>query len=125
MESAAKSSVTTRAWWVYVGLGLALMVVDFANPHAAGSPSWVIRYPVDVVVNESAVVALVVGIWRWRPAHALPWCLMALSQAVYTAGDVVFYWQSDVSHVNRLPGPADPFYLGRRAVHVLEAGMNA
>ena len=55
------------ACWVYAGVGLLLIGVYFANPNVAGLPEWAPRYPLDVIVNASAVVALIVGIWRWRP----------------------------------------------------------
>ena len=43
----------------------------------------------------------------------LPWCLMAVSQAVYTIGDFVYYRGLYITHSTPFPGPADAFYLGR------------
>jgi diguanylate cyclase (GGDEF)-like protein len=101
------------ACWVYAGVGLLLIGVYFANPNVAGLPEWAPRYPLDVIVNASAVVALIVGIWRWRPDPVLPWCLMAVSQAVYTIGDFVYYRGLYITHSIPFPGLADAFYLGR------------
>ncbi len=101
------------ACWVYAGVGLLLIGVYFANPDVAGLPEWAPRYPLDVIVNASAVVALIVGIRRWRPDPVLPWCLMTVSQAVYTIGDFVYYRGLYITHSTPFPGPADAFYLGR------------
>jgi diguanylate cyclase (GGDEF)-like protein len=101
------------ACWAYAGVGLILIVVYFANPDLPGLPDWAPRYPIDVIVNASAVVGLIVGIRRWRPDPVLPWCLMAVSQAVYTIGDFVYYRGLYITHSTPFPGPADAFYLGR------------
>ena len=102
-----------KASWAYAAVGALVMIIYFLNPHAAGLPGWLPRYPLYIALNASAVVALVVGIRRWRPEPALPWWLMAVGQAVYTAGDCLFYWGRYISHVNQFPGLADVFYLGR------------
>jgi diguanylate cyclase (GGDEF)-like protein len=76
-------------------------------------PGWAPRFPLDIMVNGSAVAAVIVGVRRWRPDPALPRWLMAVSQAVYTVADFVFYWRLYLDHVEHFPGLADVFYLGR------------
>jgi diguanylate cyclase len=88
------------------------MLVYFANPRV-GLASWLPRFPLYISLNASAVVAIVAGIRRWRPAHALPWWLLAVGQAVYTAGDFLFYWARYISHTSQFPSLADAFYVGR------------
>jgi diguanylate cyclase (GGDEF)-like protein len=102
-----------RLCWGYTALTAVLIAVYFAVPHAGGLPDWAPRFPLYICVNASAVVAIIVGIRRWRPEPAMPWWLMAVGQAVYTAGDFLFYWARYISHVSVFPGIADLFYLGR------------
>jgi diguanylate cyclase (GGDEF)-like protein len=105
--------VSAGACWGYATVATLLVVAYFANLHATGLPDWAPRFPLYICVNASAVVAIIAGIRRWRPDPALPWWLMAVGQAVYTAGDFLFYWARYISHVNQFPGLADVFYLGR------------
>jgi diguanylate cyclase (GGDEF)-like protein len=109
----AREKVSARACWGYATVAAVFVVAYFANPHATGLPDWAPRFPLYICLNASAVVAIIVGIRRWRPEPALPWWLMAVGQAVYTAGDFLFYWGRYISHVNQFPGLADVFYLGR------------
>jgi diguanylate cyclase (GGDEF)-like protein len=108
-----REKASARACWGYAGVGALFMLAYFANPHAAGLPDWAPRFPLYICLNASAVVAVIFGIRRWRPDPALPWWLMAAGQGVYTAGDFFFYWGRYISHVNKFPGIADLFYLGR------------
>jgi diguanylate cyclase (GGDEF)-like protein len=103
----------SAACWGYASVAALVLAAYFAIPHVAGLPDWAPRFPLYICVNASAVVAIIIGIRRWRPDPALPWWLMAVGQAVYTAGDFVFYWARYISHVTEFPGLADVFYLGR------------
>jgi hypothetical protein len=99
------------------------MLVYFSNPRLGSLPAWLPRFPLYLGLNASAVVAILVGIRRWRPEHALPWWLLAVGQAVYTAGDFLFYWARYISHVNQFPSLADAFYLGRVPFVVLALAL--
>ncbi|MDQ1455505.1 MAG: hypothetical protein QOH28_1125, partial [Actinomycetota bacterium] len=89
----------SAACWGYASVAALVLAAYFAIPHVAGLPDWAPRFPLYICVNASAVVAIIIGIRRWRPDPALPWWLMAVGQAVYTAGDFVFYWARYISHV--------------------------
>jgi diguanylate cyclase (GGDEF)-like protein len=108
-----REELSSRACWRYAAFGALFMLAYFVNPHGGGLPGWAPRFPLYICVNAAAVVAVIVGIRRWRPEPALPWWLMAVGQAVYTAGDFLFYWARYISHVEEFPGIADVFYLGR------------
>jgi diguanylate cyclase (GGDEF)-like protein len=108
-----RAKASGAACWGYATVAGLFVLVYFANPHATGLPDWAPRFPLYICLNASAVVAIIAGIRRWRPDPALPWWLMAVGQAVYTAGDFVFYWGRYISHVNQFPGLADVFFLGR------------
>jgi signal transduction histidine kinase len=69
------------------------------------------RLPFYLAVSLSAVVAIVVGIRRYRPVNWLPWALFAVSQLVYFSADVVFYTYHDILENGRYPAPADAIYL--------------
>jgi signal transduction histidine kinase len=69
------------------------------------------RLPFYLAVSLSAVVAIVVGSRRYRPANWLPWALVAVSQLVYFAADVVFYTYHDILEDGSYPAPADAIYL--------------
>ena len=69
------------------------------------------RLPFYLAVSLSAVVAIVVGIRLYRPAHRLPWVLFAISQSVYFAADVAFYTYHDALKNLSYPAPADALYL--------------
>jgi|GEM_PF-827963 len=102
-----------RGCWGYMAVGLALLVLYFVNPRVPGLPDWFPQYPICVLINASAVVAVALGVRRWRPKPALPWWLIAVGQASYTIGDILYYWGRDISHVTQFPGVSDYFYLGR------------
>ena len=95
------------SWWhCFLGLGVVLGVVYFAVPN-----------PVSKVVTWglaglAPVVAILVGV-RWhRPARPRAWLLLAVGQASFTAGDMIFYANDYLLHRQLpLPSVADGFYL--------------
>jgi diguanylate cyclase (GGDEF)-like protein len=103
----------SRARWLYLAGGVLAIVIYFVNPRLGDLPSWAPRYPLGVGLDASAVIALVVGIRRYRPAYPLPWWLMVAGQALYTVGDVILYWNRYVREDASFPTLADAFYLGR------------
>ena len=99
-------------FWGYVVAGIIVVALYFAPPPLRAVPDWVWRFSLDMLLTGSAAVAIVAGMCRWRPGQILPWSLLAISQAVY-AGELVYYWDHYISHIDRFPGLADAFYLGR------------
>ena len=92
----------TRA---YACLGLVLIAVHLA---VGGS---VLVYE---LVGATSVAALVVGIALYRPEHRLGWWGIALAQALFWAGDVVYQAQSHPP----FPGVGDALYLASYGVFI-------
>ena len=109
MRAARHEKMGARACWGYAAIGVLVMVIYFANPRAAGLPAWAPRYPLYILLNASAFLAIVFGVLRWRPSHVTPWCLMAVGQASYTVGDFLFYRGLYITHSNSSPSLADVF----------------
>ncbi|MCW2857663.1 MAG: Diguanylate cyclase protein [Marmoricola sp.] len=63
------------------------------------------------LVGLSVVVAIVVGIRRYRPRASTAWYLMAAGQSLWVVADTTFNWQQDVAHVTAYPTISDVFYL--------------
>jgi diguanylate cyclase len=99
------------AW--YVGIAAALIGAYFIDPARLGLSDASYRYPIDVLLNGTAAIAVVVGIRRWRPSYSLPWWLLAAGQGFDAIGDIIYYWNRDIHHVVMFPSLADVFYLGR------------
>jgi diguanylate cyclase (GGDEF)-like protein/PAS domain S-box-containing protein len=78
-----------------------------------GIPEWVWRFSIAMLINASGAVAIVIGIRLWRPEPALPWYMLAASQAIYAVADFIFYWEYYIDHSRSYPSLADVFYLGR------------
>ncbi|MFJ3792557.1 putative bifunctional diguanylate cyclase/phosphodiesterase [Kitasatospora sp. NPDC090091] len=63
-------------------------------------------------IGLGSVAAIVVGVHLNRPAHALPWYLLALANLSFTAGEVVQVIQMQFLHLGSpFPSVADGFYL--------------
>ncbi|MFI5647299.1 putative bifunctional diguanylate cyclase/phosphodiesterase [Kitasatospora sp. NPDC051705] len=63
-------------------------------------------------IGLGGVAAMVVGVRLNRPAHAMPWYLLALANLSFTAGEVVQAIQLNILHLdNPFPSVADVFYL--------------
>jgi diguanylate cyclase (GGDEF)-like protein len=62
------------------------------------------------VVGGSAVAAALVGAWHFRPERRLPWVLMALGQASFVAGDLLWNWYEAIGE-EPFPSFADVLYL--------------
>jgi diguanylate cyclase (GGDEF)-like protein len=89
----------------YVAIGAALIVV-----HAwlgVGSIGQTVVYE---LVGASAMVAMVFGAWRYRPERRLPWILMAIGQASFVCGDLLWDWYEAIGE-SPFPSLADVLYL--------------
>jgi diguanylate cyclase (GGDEF)-like protein len=62
------------------------------------------------VVGGLAFVALLYGAWRYRPDRRLPWILMAIGQASFVAGDLLWDWYEAIGE-SPFPSMADALYL--------------
>lgn len=63
------------------------------------------------LISLSVVVAIIVGIRRYRPPNPTAWYLMAAAQTLWFVADTTFNWQMDVLHVTAFPTISDLFYL--------------
>jgi diguanylate cyclase (GGDEF)-like protein len=90
---------------VYLVLGVALVLL-----HASlelGSQAQDLTYD---IVGASAVGAVLYGAWRNQPDRRLPWMLMALGQASFVAGDLLWNWYASIGE-EPFPSFADVLYL--------------
>jgi signal transduction histidine kinase len=94
-----------RLWLVYLGLGLATMVVYF--PLADNVTLGNLIYD---GVAVSAAVAICVGARIHRPRKAGAWYLLALGQLMFAVGDLIWFLQDRVGTVP-FPSVADAAYL--------------
>ncbi|BFV56261.1 hypothetical protein KCMC57_up13650 [Kitasatospora sp. CMC57] len=63
-------------------------------------------------IGLSGVAAIVLGTFHNRPAHPLPWFLLAAANLSFTAGEVAEVVQTEILKVvNPFPSVADGFYL--------------
>ncbi|MDQ1425866.1 MAG: hypothetical protein QOD72_3364, partial [Acidimicrobiaceae bacterium] len=94
-----------RRWTVgYVVAALPLVIASFALP----------RYHVVFwgLLGWSASAAILVGVWKNRPAQRWPWLLVAAAMATFVTGDVAYDLLTDVWHFqDPFPSVADAFYL--------------
>jgi diguanylate cyclase (GGDEF)-like protein len=62
-------------------------------------------------IGAAAVVAILVGVRRYRPARLMPWYLLAAGQAAVTVGDSLFDYDRLIAHTDPYPSVADVSYL--------------
>jgi hypothetical protein len=102
------------AWRLYLGTGALLTGAYYLLPDGPGAV-------LNVVVGNSAVAAIVVGL-RWhRPARPLPWRLIAGAQGLFVVGDALFSVNELVLGIDPFPSLADALYLP--GYPVLAAGL--
>jgi diguanylate cyclase (GGDEF)-like protein len=89
----------------YAALGALLMVV-----HASLEVGSLPQSLVYDLVGGSAVGAMLYGAWRHRPDRRLPWVLMAVGQASFVAGDLLWNWYEAIGE-SPFPSFADVLYL--------------
>ncbi len=99
------TDVRTTAAWVYLTVGLVAAGAYFLLP--SGSLEQDLLYD---AIGASAVVAIVLGVWMQRPDRPIPWLLLAMGQASFVIGDLLFVY---FDHTGERPFPslADAFYL--------------
>jgi diguanylate cyclase (GGDEF)-like protein/PAS domain S-box-containing protein len=94
------------AWAVYLVLGAVLCALYVAVPPLKGSG------PLMNLIGLSPVVAILVGVRRYRPAAKLAWLLLAAGSALFWLGDLYTYSYplllgADVP----FPSPGDALYV--------------
>ena len=94
-----------RRTWVWLAAAVAGLGVYYLIP--AGVP----RDLLYVVFGVAAVVAIEVGVRLNRPSHLRPWRLLGLGTLLWSSGDALGAWYSDVEGIDTFPTLADPVYL--------------
>jgi hypothetical protein len=95
-----------RAARVFVGAEVVLGVWYFLL-----DPSG-LRAAVFSAVSLGMVVAVVVGVRRWRPAQPMAWYLIAGGQLLFSVGDAINFYRQWVAGTEiPFPSVADGFYL--------------
>ena len=112
-EMATKDS---RVWLLYLLVGVLATGVYFLLPSASTQN---ILYD---LIGFSAVVAVVVGVYMYRPTRLLQWYVLALGLLMLVLGEVVFtYYENVLGIESPFPSVADAFYLV--AMPCLAAGL--
>ncbi|GAA1973297.1 hypothetical protein GCM10009738_58380 [Kitasatospora viridis] len=71
-------------------------------------------------IGFGGVAAIVVGVRLNRPAHPVPWLLLALANFSFTCGEIVQVVQTQFLHLNNpFPSVADGFYLAEYALYAI------
>jgi len=104
------SWAATPAWARYLGAGAAAVGLYFLLP-VLGAPQ-VGRVVTYFLISMSGALAVLVGVRINRPAYRTPWYLLAFGQTAYALGDLTFYLDRMVLHVEQYPFLDDGFYLG-------------
>ena len=92
-------------WLIYGGAVLIAIAIYFGQ----GAFTRTVIYD---VFGLTASVMIVVGVRIHRPAHSLPWLLIALGQFLLVAGDITWAWYENVAQIaTPFPSPADALYL--------------
>lgn len=70
------------------------------------------RTPLWAVIGLAGVAAVLTGVQLHRPAHRLPWWLLAAGLLTFIAGDTYYNVMEEYFHAsNPFPSPADASYL--------------
>jgi diguanylate cyclase (GGDEF)-like protein len=89
----------------YLAIGIALVAV-----HGALEPGGLAQNLLYDVVGASVVAAVLAGVRMYRPDRPWPWVLMALGQALFVAGDLLWNWYEVIGE-EPFPSLADVLYL--------------
>jgi diguanylate cyclase (GGDEF)-like protein len=95
-------------WWRFYAFAGALLGVLFFIVSASALANNLVYE----TIGLSAVVAILAGVRLHRPSRATAWCLLALSQFLFVAGDVVWaIYQLVLRQPAPFPSWADALYL--------------
>ena len=86
-RSSDKKSMFPRAARIFVGVEVVFGVAYFLIPPSG------LRAVVYSVVSLGMVVAVVVGVRRWKPAQPMAWYQIAAGQLLFSIGDAINYYR--------------------------------
>lgn len=98
-------------WFWWLASGLVLIVAFYLLP--AAGPAQDLRVALRCLLTASPVAAIAIGLRRYRPTYAIPWIILAFSQALYTTGNVIFYTLNLALGDTAFPSEADIFFVAR------------
>jgi diguanylate cyclase (GGDEF)-like protein len=102
--------------WVLVGGGVVLASEALPTPR-------LLQDLVYSVLGVSVIVAIFIGVRRYRPRAKAAWFVMAAGQTLWVLADTTFNWQQDVGHVTTFPTVSDAFYLLGYPVFAIALGL--
>ena len=105
MPSVRSSLARVPLWAAYFVAGVAALVGYWLLEPGSLTQSWFYD-----AIGISAVVVAFVGIIRNRPDRRMPWVLMAIGQASFVAGDLLWNWYEVIGE-DPFPSMADALYL--------------
>jgi len=92
-------------WRRYLLVGLAVSALCAALPLGVG------RDLLYCLVGASSAAAILIGVRKNRPNHAIPWYFFAGATATWVFADGLYSWYQDVAFTAPFPSLADAFYL--------------
>ncbi|HEY5159549.1 MAG TPA: phosphodiesterase [Gaiellaceae bacterium] len=93
-------------WRVYLVLGTVAVATYPLIPAGAARDGLATE-----LIGVSAVVAIGLGVYFYRPRAASAWLLLAAGQLAFVVGDLLFAYQEYVAHTSPFPSIADVTYL--------------
>ena len=92
-------------WRRYLFAGLGVSALCVALPLGVG------RDLLYCLVGASSAAAILIGVRKNRPNHAIPWYFFAGATATWVFADGLYSWYEDVALTAPFPSLADAFYL--------------
>lgn len=106
MKTARSFLALVSPTFLFVGAGILAIGL-----HTSLEPGSQVQAVVYDVVGTSAVGAALFGAWRNRPERRWPWILIALGQASFVVGDLLWFYFDAIGE-EPFPSLADVLYLG-------------
>jgi signal transduction histidine kinase len=97
--------------WGFLAACAVAATAYFVVPALGVLPRWIPKLFLYNGIGLASVVAIVVGIRRYRPCQPLAWYLAAAGLLSFTTADVIFYTYQDILGRDVFPSAADVFYL--------------
>lgn len=92
-------------WRRYLLVGLAVSALCAALPLGVG------RDVLYCLIGASSAIAILIGVRKNRPNHAIPWYFFAGATATWVFADGLYGWYEHVAFTAPFPSLADAFYL--------------
>jgi len=94
------------AWRAYLALGAVALIVYFLLPNP------LVQRVYFTLFATSAVIAICLAVWMYRPARARSWILLAVGLGTINLGNVLWAWFVITTGEIPYPSIADALFLG-------------